>query len=531
MDNYYLYGARNDDERYYNKFQTDYENVGDDFLSEIKDKSQAIAKHNQLLLTMEKGISNAKTLAEQQIRAFGWEKGDIQDFCEAFNGMIKNFEVIAYRLLEEYANSTAYDILELADPWSGIIINQETKEKGAVTRQRTLDEIMTKVSKEGKIKGLLNSMNKDIQDSATKFFNHMNSLISNPDHKMKKYLDDLLESRKGDLSRKSINEKGDKERNFQYRPDFGGKMGELTGYITSRGMAAVCSEFIKELTKGKGKGFKPGKMAITGGDGTKVDRNVGALLFQDKNYSGIRQRFMWDKKGKEFPDIKIQSSGSLGNVLENFARDTSGGMFSEQNSGKYFSFIMNALYFKEYGDDTYYAAAKEALDLLVNVYAYVFLVQGTAGEKLGYSILDINSGTQLPGFMWLTGKGIVPMYRILIEITDNFRKILGRGKDEENKYVNRSGVYSLIKIKDQGAAVNKVDSTTTHPKDPKSMSNNGSFYIHSECYPKLTNPPDVLTKRYEDFANTVKTSVKLNMQIASLESMMARYTGTTRTNV
>lgn len=481
-----LYGPRNDDPRYFSAFNKEYGKVGNNVISTLKGMSNNPRYdniNNKINITMNTGIRKAQMLAKQQSESFGYS--NISEFCKDYNYAIKNYEQLAYRMLEGVSTKVGFDIIKNLN---------EMPIKKAINVVRDEKKIVKKIEDDG-------------SGAATMFWENASMLLQT-DPELKKLLNQLVQERSLDVI----------ENNYKYKAAYAGHLGEYSAFLMNKVLTSIPALFEKNF---KGQLPKNIKVLSTGSLGEKSDLMVNQLSFSIKNYTAIRERFASYseddiktalKNESKVADVTLQSVGTFESLIGNFSKVIP---ILNDLGDDFYTFVANALYYDQFGEDIYYDDVQQIFDLLVNAYSYIFMTQGTSKE-FGYTIEEVSTKqTNLPGFMWFTGVGIVPTYQILQILSETYENYLKR-----KSYTKRSGTYSKVKFSDIPKAIrNNVDTygTKTNIYGGNSLS---PLYRHSKCYPKpYSTPKTVLAGRYQSFIKNTHVSVKLHLQLGKLREL------------
>lgn len=491
-----LYGARYHAD-YFWEFFDKYDRFEGEVLSNFEKSIRDQEVVDELMKTMDVGIATSMELAKRQAESLGFT---VPEFCEQFNELINNFELLTYRSLEYTATDFAHRMTAAA------------REVEVKSKNRTVKQNLDKVYNEAKVqlKRVEESANKAIEE----FWSSIVDGSSNPD--FGQMIKQLTQARADDFL----------TNNGVYGPKFAGDIGELQGLLLLDTASKTKDNFLNELHKVlANKGIKSERV---GGELRKADLLFGEIAFSVKNYTAVRNRFMEIKAADEekqrssgkFTDIKIQSSGLLETVLTNFEK----AMGEDSIAPGFYEYVMNALYIRNYGETDYYDIALNAIDLLVSTYAFVFLAQGTTKEA-GYAIENYSGDkVPLPGFMWLTGRGIIPIYVILQSIKENFGNIINKFRTSNR----RSGTYAYIKVRGAGEGMRTVDThkRSSSPYGLEATSPSGAgWYLHTEWInPNIPSTyadrEGLLQRRYSDFSKKITTSVRLHLELTKINEMI-----------
>lgn len=493
----YLYGARyafGTGNTYVDEFDKNYKDVGKNVLSYIQGSSEKVFQ-GSLRELMDKGIDKAQDLAEKQA---GQYKMTPKEFCKNFNELLENFEILAYRSLEYTSTDISYRIIKDMD-----------------AKLKSQEELSEKIKSEKKImKKLEDAINGSTQD----MWNSITGLMKGKE--FKDLLQPLVDARIEDFV----------SRNAKYGAMYAGLLGETSSYLLIKAMKEGKSEILNSLQEQMMNGNVNVKMIgkdLVGKRMGKGDLLLGELIFSIKNYTDLRNRFEGftsqgeNRKKKYSIDMSLHNSGTLKTVVENFAKDTEMKIFGDKE--EFLVYLMNALYFGQYGFENYYLEATQILDILTNAYAYVFLAQG-ATEKLGYSLLEESTNKTMPGYMWLVGKGVVPVFEVLTAIKNNFDTIRNIQRN-----VPKSGIYTHLKISGATQGVLAVDKLTNtrgplYGEDQPSIY--GRYYRRSfNTKGHLDDVNKILLGRYSTFSENINASIKLHLQFTALNAIINEING------
>lgn len=488
----YLYGAKENDSRYLQRFQDQYGQVGEKTLSSLKQKVDDLDRL-QLTQIMRKGIAQAKLIERKQAKSYGYNSPEI--FAKDYNRLINKFETISFTMLERTVEKIASDL----------------------TGEMTKEHALKNIKRQKKIK---DAFEKDVNNEISYVWESLSGLIKE-DQALNVQMEQLVNLRKKTLVGADSKDKSARK----YTSDYAGKLGELSVSLLSQ----IMDNFFLS-TKGK-----TGESSIIGALGRKGDVKIDELVFSVKNYTAIRNQFRrfseatkeGKTKKKAAADVSIQSSGSLENVLENFNK-TSQLNFLDMNDD-FYMFLMNSIYFNQYENysegyaafiEKNYQDSMQILDILVNAFAYTFLIQGTS-EKMGYTIEELNNvDSPLPGFMWFVGKGIVPMSQILESVMNNFTEVLTK----QRAGGQRRGTYAMLKLSDQKKVASSVDDSHERSLYGDQPTLAGEYYWKSfNTVSYLSNPTEVLSGRYDKFSKNLEAKVRLHLQMRLLEELIFNF--------
>lgn len=495
--NGYLYGARDDDPRYRQAFLDKYATAGPKFLNDVKSSYTSSNVKNSLFSIMQKGRTNAENLAKHQAQKMDYNS--IDEFTKDFNKLINNFEEIIYTMLDQIAVKVSYDwYMKSLEGFKEAPISDETTVIPSIKEQERIER----------------ALEKSIDGSIEEFWNNASGILSNDKH-MNKALKELVNSRAKEFFTEDM---------LRYNRKYAGDLGELTGAMMLKALSKskiILATKIQMQIRDKGRKTRiMGKELTEAGVQGKGDVIMGELVFSIKNYTQLRERFKDIQSRslkdaftgeKKSIDINFQKTGTIQNVLNNFAADTNLNLLKGKNE-RVFTYIMNALYFNQYGEEAEYQIATQALDILVNTYAYVYLMQGTT-KNLGYQIQHLDEvKNPLPGYLWMTGVGVVPMFKILDLIKDSFVELLSRTRNQ-----GRTSTHAILSFSNYESTIEQLEWTKERSVYPEnSLSRDGRYYRRSKKYSIPVTPETTLTKRYAAFSNSVQTTVKLHIKLETL---------------
>lgn len=507
MNNFYLYGAREDNSDYLPAFENRAGGIGKKLVSQINNNLNDEVVRLNIKKLMQEGITRAKIISDNQAKTMGYSgKSASDDFARDYNKLIENYDKISYKLIDNLATSISESFIT------------RTKGKDPRLNKKKFNMNMIDIAAEKiKTQKTFDKISKNIDSQQVAFWDSVLLNLKNSKSELHKDFRKLVEKRKAE-----------RLQGYVIQSKTLGDIGEISDAALAIGVSQMTNVFMSELQKNiRGKDIKIiGSISGESGKEGKGDVKIGEVVLSTKRYGSIMNDFSRfsnktlenASKKDSGADIKLQSTGSLQNILENFQKGGAGGVLNEVLGEDFYSFISNAIYFNQYGVDQYYEDAMKVLDVLVNTYSYIFLVQGTS-KNLGYTIgasVNENKEDDLPGFMSFTGQGIVPMYKILAKILQNYEDILKLTRTNRRlktmAYINISGQTAAISATDESGSKSAV----YHD----SMSSNGKFYYRTKGFVAGTEVNEVLRNRYNQFNKKLTTKVQLRIQFNLLQEII-----------
>lgn len=504
MSEFYLYGARRDNPDYFPAFENRAGTMGGQLVSQINENLNDELTRLNIKNLMQDGIARAKALSDRQAASMGYSgESASSDFARDYNRLTRDYDEIAYKLIDNLATSVAEMFIT------------RVKGKDAKLNKKKFNTSMIEIAAEQiKTQHVFDKISQNIDVGQVAFWDTVFYSLKDSKSELHKEFRKIVEKRKSE-----------RMQGYLIQSKTLGDIGEVADATLAIGIAGVTNGVVTALqSKLSGSNVKIiGSIAGESGKEGKGDIKIGEVIFSTKRYGAIMNDFkrfsnktIKDASKKDSgADITIQSTGNLQGILQNFESGGAAGVLNGIMDADFYSFMANAIYYNQYGEDQYYEDAMKVLDILTNAYSYVFLVQGTS-KNLGYTIgaaVNENREDDLPGFMSFTGQGIVPMYKILEKIEKNYNNILSMTRTKR-----RLETMAYIKISGQKAAVAAVDHGGKKAEVfNDSMSSNGKYYYRTQGYSPGDPLDAVLSDRYTDFNKRLGTKVKLRVQFNLLQ--------------